>query len=169
LPFLEWLETHIERLLSREPQALGYAIRRSCENKAEVVVADEHEHGERALLNIGHTFGHAIETGMGYGEWLHGEAVAAGTMMAAELSCQLGWISVPDVVRIEALFKRAGLPVFGPVMDADRYLELMLHDKKVQDGKMRLVLFRKIAQAVVSDIATPVQIAKAIGARSIHA
>ena len=169
LPFLEWLETHIERLLAREPQALEYAIRRSCENKAEVVVADEHENGERALLNIGHTFGHAIETGMGYGEWLHGEAVAAGTMMAAELSYLLGWIGVSDVLRIEALFKRAGLPVFGPAMGSDRYIELMQHDKKVQGGKLRLVLFRKIAQAVVSDIATPLEIAGAIGARSTHA
>ena len=169
LPFLEWLETHIERLLGREPQALEYAIRRSCENKAEVVVADEHENGERALLNIGHTFGHAIEAGMGYGEWLHGEAVAAGTMMAAELSRQLGWISANDVARVEALFARAGLPVLGPAMAADRYLELMLHDKKVQGGKMRLVLFKEIAGAVVSDIATPIEIARAIEARSIHA
>lgn len=169
LPFLEWLETHIECLFSREPQALEYAIRRSCENKAEVVVADEHENGERALLNIGHTFGHAIETGMGYGEWLHGEAVAAGTMMAAELSRQLGWISTNDVARVEALFLRAGLPVRGPDMAADRYLDLMQHDKKVQGGKMRLVLFKEIGAAVVSDIATPPQIAGAIEARSINA
>lgn len=169
LPFLEWLETHIERVLGREPQALEYAIRRSCENKAEVVVADEHENGERALLNIGHTFGHAIETGMGYGEWLHGEAVAAGTMMAAELSRQLGWISAKDVARVEALFKRAGLPVVGPDMSADRYLELMRHDKKVQGGKMRLVLFKEIAGAVVSDVATPKEVTRAIEARSIHA
>jgi len=169
LPFLEWLETHIERLLGREPQLLEYAIRRSCENKAEVVVADEHENGERALLNIGHTFGHAIETGMGYGEWLHGEAVAVGTMMAAELSRQLGWISANDVERVEAIFTRVGLPVVGPRMAADRYLELMQHDKKVQGGKMRLVLLKEIAGAVVSDIATPLEITRAIEARSIHA
>ena len=169
LPFLEWLEANIERLLVRDPQALAYAIRRSCENKAEVVVADEHENGERALLNVGHTFGHAIETGMGYGEWLHGEAVAAGVMMAAELSCRLGWLGESDVARIEALFKRAGLPVYGPALGADRYLELMQHDKKVQGGKLRLVLFRRIAQAVVSDAAVPSEIAKAIEARSRHA
>ena len=169
LPFLEWLEANIERLLVRDPQALAYAIRRSCENKAEVVVADEHENGERALLNVGHTFGHAIETGMGYGEWLHGEAVAAGVMMAAELSCRLGWLGESDVARIEALFKRAGLPVYGPALGADRYLELMQHDKKVQGGKLRLVLFRRIAQAVVSDAAVPSEIAKAIEARSLHA
>ena len=169
LPFFEWLEANIERLLVRDPQALAYAIRRSCENKAEVVVADEHENGERALLNVGHTFGHAIETGMGYGEWLHGEAVAAGIMMAAELSCRLGWLTESDVARIEALFKRAGLPVYGPALGADRYLELMQHDKKVQGGKLRLVLFRRIAQAVVSDAAVPSEIAKAIEARSRHA
>ena len=169
LPFLEWLEANIERLLVRDPQALAYAIRRSCENKAEVVVADEHENGERALLNVGHTFGHAIETGMGYGEWLHGEAVAAGIMMAAELSCRLGWLTESDVARIEALFKRAGLPVYGPALGADRYLELMQHDKKVQGGKLRLVMFRRIAQAVVSDAAVPSEIAKAIEARSLHA
>ena len=169
LPFLEWLEANIERLLVRDPQALAYAIRRSCENKAEVVVADEHENGERALLNVGHTFGHAIETGMGYGEWLHGEAVAAGVMMAAELSCRLGWLGESDVARIEALFKRAGLPVYGPALGADRYLELMQHDKKVQGGKLRLVLFRRIAQAVVSDAAVPSEIAKAIEARSLDA
>ena len=168
LPFLEWLEANLDRVLAREPQALEYAICRSCQNKAEVVVADEHENGERALLNIGHTFGHAIETGMGYGEWLHGEAVAAGTMMAAELSRLLGWISAADVTRVEALFVRAGLPVFGPAMEVDRYLELMLHDKKVQNGKLRLVLFRAIGQAVVSDCAEAELIAAAILARSPH-
>ena len=168
LAFLEWLETNIERLLAREPHALEYAIRRSCENKAEVVVADEHENGERALLNLGHSFGHAIEAGMGYGKWLHGEAVAAGTMMAAELSRQLGWISASDVARMETLFARAGLPGFGPNMEAGRYLELMQHDKKVQGGKMRLVLFKEIACAVVSDLATPAQITRSIEARSIH-
>lgn len=169
LPFLEWLEANLPRLLARDPLALEYAICRSCENKAEVVVADEHENGERALLNIGHTFGHAIETGMGYGEWLHGEAVAAGTMMAAELSRRLGWISAADVERVDQLFRRVGLPVSGPAMDVDRYLELMQHDKKVQGGKLRLVLFKQIGQAVVSDCAAPAEIAAAIAARSSHA
>ena len=169
LPFLEWLELHLERLLAREPKALEYAICRSCMNKAEIVVADEHENGERALLNLGHTFGHAIETGMGYGEWLHGEAVAAGTMMAADLSCRLGWIDVVDVARVERLLVRAGLPVLGPAMGAERYLELMQHDKKVQDGKMRLVLFKQIGKAMVSDTALQKEIAQAIAARSAHA
>ena len=168
LPFLEWLERDIERLLCRDHAALCYAIHRSCANKAEVVVADENEHGERALLNLGHTFGHAIETGMGYGEWLHGEAVAVGTLMAAELSCQQGWLAREDVQRIELLFHRAGLPVKGPVMDAERYLELMLHDKKVQDGKIRLILLKSVGQAVVCDTVAIGEIIKAISARSQH-
>ncbi|MBL8415113.1 MAG: 3-dehydroquinate synthase [Propionivibrio sp.] len=168
LPFLEWLELHLERLLAREPEALEYAICRSCLNKAEIVVADEHENGERALLNLGHTFGHAIETGMGYGEWLHGEAVAAGTMMAAELSCRLGWIGVADVARVERLLVRAGLPVIGPAMGAESYLELMQHDKKVQDGKMRFVLLKQIGKAMVSDAASQKEITQAIAARSGH-
>ncbi len=169
LPFLEWLEMHLERLLVREPKALEYAICRSCMNKAEIVNADEHENGERALLNLGHTFGHAIETGMGYGEWLHGEAVAAGTMMAAELSCRLGWIGVADVVRVESLLVRAGLPVLGPAMGAESYLELMQHDKKVKDGKMRFVLLERIGKALVSDAASQAEISQAIVARSAHA
>ena len=168
LPFLEWLEANLPRLLARDAQALAYAIRRSCENKAEVVVADEHENGERALLNLGHTFGHAIETGMGYGEWLHGEAVAAGTMMAAQLSCALGWIGTAEVERVENLFTQAGLPVYGPPLAVDRYLELMMHDKKVQGGKLRLVLLKALGQAVVSDVAGGAEIARAIADRSGH-
>ncbi|WP_374681580.1 3-dehydroquinate synthase [Accumulibacter sp.] len=169
LPFFEWLEKHLERLLLREPAALAEAISRSCRNKAEVVVADEHESGERALLNLGHTFGHAIETGMGYGECLHGEAVAAGTMIAAQLSLQLGWIASSEIDRIERLFRRAGLPVSGPALDVERYLELMQHDKKVRDGKLRFVLLQGIGQAVVSDAAAQEEVRTAILARSPHA
>lgn len=169
LPFLEWLEANLESLLSREPVALAEAICRSCRNKAEVVVADEREAGERALLNLGHTFGHAIETGVGYGEWLHGEAIAAGSMMAAELSSLLGWIDRHDLLRVERLFQRAGLPVCGPALNVERYLELMQHDKKVQDGKLRLVLLKKLGQAVLSDAAPLAEIRRAIGARSAHA
>ena len=169
LPFLEWLEINVERMLARDPDALAYAIHRSCLNKAELVVADEHENGERALLNLGHTFGHAIETGMGYGEWLHGEAIAVGTMMAAELSCLLGWIGSADVIRIEALLLRVGLPVVGPALAVESYLELMQHDKKVQDGKLRLILFKQIGQAVVSNKASHRQIEAAVVARSPHA
>ncbi|MFZ2852891.1 MAG: 3-dehydroquinate synthase [Rhodocyclaceae bacterium] len=168
LPFLEWIEANLEPILARDPAALAYAVHRSCRNKAEVVVADEHENGERALLNLGHTFGHAIETGMGYGEWLHGEAVAVGTMMAAELSRTLGWIGRADVARIESLLVRAGLPVFGPGLAVERYVELMQHDKKVLDGKLRLVLLKQLGQAVVSDCASSGDIARAIAARSPH-
>ncbi len=163
--FFDWLEINLDKLLARDQGALVYAVRRSCANKAEVVAADERESGERALLNLGHTFGHAIETGMGYGEWLHGEAVAAGTLIAAELSCRLGWIDAATVARIERIFVRAGLPVTGPALGAARYLELMSHDKKVQDGKLRLVLLQGIGKAVVSEAATDAEIAEAIEVR----
>jgi len=163
--FFVWLESNIGKLLDRDKTALAYAVHRSCANKAEVVAADERESGERALLNLGHTFGHAIETGLGYGEWLHGEAVAAGTLIAAELSYRLGWLSAETVRRIEKLFILAGLPVHGPVLGATRYLELMSHDKKVQDGKLRLVLLKEIGKAVMSDEAGEALIRAAIDAR----
>ena len=168
LPFLEWLEANLERLRQRDPEALAHAIHRSCANKAEIVAADEREAGERALLNLGHTFGHAIETGMGYGEWLHGEAVAAGTMMAAELSAALGWLTQLDIARIERLFVRAGLPVKGPAMAVERYLDLMRHDKKVEGGQLRLVLMQSIGVAQISSAASEAQIAEAIEARLQH-
>jgi 3-dehydroquinate synthase len=163
--FFVWLEANIEKLLARDQEALAYAIHRSCANKAEVVAADERETGDRALLNLGHTFGHAIETGLGYGEWLHGEAVAAGTLIASELSRRLGWLADDSVMRIEKLFVRAGLPVNGAPLGAARYLELMRHDKKVQDGKLRLVLLKGIGSAVVSDVAAEAMIVAAIEAR----
>ena len=161
----EWLEANIERLLARDPEALAFAVERSCANKAEVVAADETEQGERALLNLGHTFGHAIETGMGYGNWLHGEAVAAGTMMAAELSRRLGWLDAAAVARIEALHLRAGLPVFGPPLPVERYLGLMASDKKVEAGRLRLILLRAIGKAVIHGDAAQDRIAAAIEAR----
>ncbi|TAH44426.1 MAG: 3-dehydroquinate synthase [Betaproteobacteria bacterium] len=163
--FFVWLEANLERLMAREPEALADAIERSCRNKAEVVAADETEQGERALLNLGHTFGHAIETGMGYGEWLHGEAVAAGTMMAAELSCRLGWLGRADVERIAALFQRARLPVWGPELGVGRYLELMSHDKKVEAGRLRLVLLKSIGRAVMHADAPLADIEAVIAAR----
>ncbi|MDD3675630.1 3-dehydroquinate synthase [Thauera propionica] len=163
--FLGWLEGNLERLVAREPDALAHAIERSCRNKAEVVAADETEQGERALLNLGHTFGHAIETGLGYGEWLHGEAVAAGTMMAVELSRRLGWLSEVDVARVAALFERAGLPVYGPKLGVERYLDLMAHDKKVEAGRLRLILLRSLGQGVIHADASPAEISKAIEAR----
>jgi len=160
--FLVWLESNLERLLARDKESLIYAVHRSCANKAEVVAADERESGERALLNLGHTFGHAIETGMGYGAWLHGEAVAAGTMIASELSRLLGWLTADDVERVRRIFSRAGLPVVAPRLGVARYLELMRHDKKVQDGRLRLVLLRSVGQAVLSDVAREDQIGEAI-------
>jgi len=163
--FFVWLENHLDALLARDKEALAHAVARSCANKAEVVAADERETGERALLNLGHTFGHAIETGLGYGAWLHGEAVAAGTLIAAELSARLGWLTADDVGRIERIFVRAGLPVHGPKLGAARYLELMRHDKKVQDGKLRLVLLERIGRAVVADTVSEADIAAAIEAR----
>lgn len=166
LPLLEWLEVNIERLLARDPEALAYAIHQSCANKAAIVAADEREEGERALLNLGHTFGHAIETGLGYGEWLHGEAVAAGTMMAAELSAGMGFIDAADVERVEALLVRARLPIMGPALSSECYLDLMRHDKKVESGRLRLVLLEKIGRAFVSGDATDTQISAAITARS---
>lgn len=161
--FFDWLDANMERLVARDPDALTFAIERSCRNKAQVVAADETEQGERALLNLGHTFGHAIETGLGYGVWLHGEAIAAGTMMAADLSRRLGWIRDSDVARIRAVFERAGLPVIGPSLGAARYLELMRHDKKVADGRLRLILLERIGAAVVSDVAGEAQIGESIG------
>jgi 3-dehydroquinate synthase len=154
--FFRWLEQHAEGLMQRDKTLLAQAVYQSCAHKAEVVARDEREAGERALLNLGHTFGHAIETGMGYGSWLHGEAVAAGTVMAALLSESLGWLDQPAVQRIKALFERVGLPVAGPWLEstpiatAERYLDLMRHDKKVSAGVMRLVLLKAIGQAVVS-------------------
>jgi len=151
LPFLEWLEANMDRLMARDGEALAYAIERSCANKAEVVAADEFEtakEGGRALLNLGHTFGHAIETGMGYGVWLHGEAVAAGTVMAAELSRRLGWLTDSDAERVVRLLERAKLPIRGPRLGAERYLEFMSHDKKVMAGRLRLVLMKRVGEAV---------------------
>ena len=150
LSFLEWLESNMEKLLSRDKAALQYAITRSCENKAEVVGADERESGERALLNLGHTFGHAIENGMGYGVWLHGEGVAAGTVMAADLSQRLGWITAQEVKRVRALFERAGLPTVAPKLSTEKYLQLMGLDKKVADGKIRFVLLKSLGNAVMT-------------------
>ena len=150
LPFLEWLEANMDALMARDTGALTYAIRRSCENKAEVVAADEKEAGQRALLNLGHTFGHAIEAGMGYGHWLHGEGVSAGTMLAADLSRRLGNIRQADVDRVAALFQRARLPVLAPNLGEAAYMDYMGVDKKVEGGKIRFVLFKRLGEAYVA-------------------
>ncbi|MBG6246071.1 3-dehydroquinate synthase [Candidatus Symbiopectobacterium sp. 'North America'] len=139
--FFVWLENNLDAVRALEHAALSYCIRRCCELKAEVVAADERESGVRALLNLGHTYGHAIEAEMGYGNWLHGEAVAAGMMMAAQAARRLGQFSVSDIDRIRALLERAGLPIQGPdVMSPESYLPHMMRDKKVQAGELRLVL-----------------------------
>ncbi|RUQ40393.1 MAG: 3-dehydroquinate synthase [Candidatus Competibacteraceae bacterium] len=150
-PFLEWLEANLDALLIRDAAALSEAIERSCRNKAEIVAADERETGERALLNLGHTFGHAIETGVGYGQWLHGEAVAAGTVLAADLSARLGWLNRTQVERVRTLLARAHLPLDPPLrLTTDDFLRLMAVDKKVQDGRLRLILLRELGQGVIA-------------------
>ncbi|MFP5382730.1 MAG: 3-dehydroquinate synthase [Gammaproteobacteria bacterium] len=154
-PFFDWLEANVDALCSRNIDALTEAIERSCRNKAEIVAADEREEGVRATLNLGHTFGHAIETGAGYGAWLHGEAVAAGMVMAMDLSVRLGWLPDGERQRAEALLVRAGLPVRPPEMDADTFLSHMQVDKKNVSGKIRLVLLKGIGQAVVTDDFSP--------------
>jgi 3-dehydroquinate synthase len=148
--FFDWCEANITRLMQLDEAPLTEAIYRSCQNKADVVARDEHEQGERALLNLGHTFGHAIENAMGYGVWLHGEAVAAGTMMAADLSQRLNWLSEAEVNRILAIFKAANLPTTPPSLGVEKYRNLMQLDKKVADGKIRLVLQQGIGQAIIT-------------------
>ena len=150
-PFLGWLEEHMDGLRSLDQSALTEAIRRSCEAKARVVGADEREAGIRATLNLGHTFGHAIETHQGYGVWLHGEAVSAGTVMAMEMSRQLGWITAAERDRVVRLLSRAGLPVVPPAnMAAEDFLRHMAVDKKVLDGQLRLVLLKRLGEATVT-------------------
>lgn len=148
--FFDWLETNIDALMAQDEAAITYAIYRSCQNKAEVVARDEHEAGERALLNLGHTFGHAIENAMGYGVWLHGEAVAAGTMLAADLSQRMGWLTQAEVKRIYELLSKAQLPLDAPKLGVEKYLELMQLDKKVADGKIRLILQQGIGKSVIT-------------------
>jgi len=148
--FFDWLEMHIDQLMALDESSITEAIYRSCQNKADVVARDEHETGERALLNLGHTFGHAIENAMGYGVWLHGEAVAAGTMMAADLSARMGWLKPEDVKRINALLTAANLPLEAPKLGVEKYLDLMQLDKKVADGKIRLVLQQGIGKSVIT-------------------
>jgi len=150
-PFFDWLEAHMAAINAREPERLVEVIRRSCANKAEVVAADEREAGQRALLNLGHTYGHALEAELGYGRWLHGEAVAAGMCMAADTACRLGWLNDSQCARIERVIAAAGLPVAPPPeLEASRIRALMARDKKVEAGTLRLVLMRDIGHAVVT-------------------
>ncbi len=148
LSFFEWLEDNIPLLLARDDDALSFAIERSCQNKADVVAEDEFESGLRATLNLGHTFAHAIETGMGYGSYLHGEAVAIGTCFAADLSHRMGYLSAEDLIRISTVFRAAALPVSPPEgMATSRYIDLMSVDKKNVDGKIRVILLEALGKA----------------------
>ena len=166
--FFTWLEQNMAALKHRNKQALAYAIERSCSIKAEIVAADERESGQRALLNLGHTFGHAIETGTGYGNWLHGEAVAAGMLMAADLSARHGWLSADAVQRTKDLLSRAGLPTRPPAeINPDTFMQLMAIDKKVVDGGLRLVLLKEIGNALVTgDFRQDLLVATLAGATS---
>lgn len=153
--FFSWLENNAQKILARDAQALTYAIKRSCEIKAEVVGIDEREQGLRAILNLGHTFGHAIENALGYGAWLHGEAVAAGMVMAADMSRRLGWLSKADYQRTVNLLEANGLPVNAPRIGTAKALELMSMDKKVLSGQLRLILLKNIGEAVITSSYPP--------------
>ena len=147
LPFFEWLEANIEKVMAREQAAVIHAIYESCRNKAEVVAQDERENGIREILNLGHTFGHAIETATGYGTWLHGEAVAMGTILAADLSSRHGQLLAANIERIQSLFNRTKLPIFACNLGTENFLALMKHDKKVADGNIKFILIDKIGSA----------------------
>ncbi len=150
--FFSWLESNLRKLLDRDAVAVAHAVRRSCENKVKVVADDEKETGRRAILNLGHTFGHAIESGLGYGKWLHGEAVAAGMVQAADLSRRQGWLAPADYERIQTILARANLPTQGPSeLEPARLLELMAVDKKVKNKQLRLALLKAIGDCIVTD------------------
>lgn len=166
--FFGWLEDNVERLMARQPEALAHAIERSCRIKADIVALDEREAGLRALLNYGHTFGHAIEAGLNFGVWLHGEAVAAGMVIGACLSQRMGLIARHDVARIIDLLKRARLPVVAPDFGVDRYLELMGHDKKVESGRIRFVLLKRIGEALVTNDVPSAALDEVLGKQPIH-
>lgn len=150
--FFRWIEANIGKLLARDAAALAHAIKRSCEIKADVVRQDEREGGLRAILNFGHTFGHAIEAGLGFGTWLHGEAVGCGMVMAAELSQRLGYIDGPTKARITALVKAAGLPTVAPDLGMDRWIELMQVDKKNEAGQIKFILLKPLGAAVITTV-----------------
>lgn len=160
MPFFTWLETHLDAVMDKDEASLIEMIARSCQNKADIVMLDEKEKGMRALLNLGHTFAHAIEAGVGYGKWLHGEAVAAGLVMAAVTSQNLGYLSQAEVARITALLAHANLPIRGPALGVEKYLTLMAKDKKVRNGCNRFVLLKALGEAFIDELS--VDILKAI-------
>ena len=164
--FFEYLEANLSGLLEQQEAVLERTIRRCCEIKAEIVAEDEREHGKRALLNLGHTFGHAIETALGYGVWLHGEAVAAGMVLAAQLSARLGWLDDADVARIASLLESAGLPTRSPDVEPERLRAIMGMDKKVLRGSLRLILLRSLGRATISGDYSEEALAEVLGAPS---
>lgn len=169
-PFYRWLQQQMPKLLAREEAALAEAIERSCMNKAQVVSADEREGGIRAILNLGHTFGHAIETSQGYGQWLHGEAIAVGMLLAAELSARRGWICPTEVTELRELLLAIHLPVTAPGnMTSGQFLELMGRDKKVVDGRLRLVLLEQIGKACIVDDASEAELVDLLGSSDARA
>ena len=162
-PFYRWLQEQMPKLLAREEAALAEAIERSCANKAQVVAADEREGGLRAILNLGHTFGHAIETHQGYGQWLHGEAVAVGMLLAVELSAHRGLVPAAEVTALRELLLAAGLPVQPPDMSPEIFIELMGRDKKVVDGRLRLILLAALGEACIVDDVAPDELQALLG------
>ncbi len=152
LEFLVWLEQNIDGLMARDTELIAYAVERCCQNKARIVAADEKEMGQRALLNLGHTFGHAIEAGLGYGAWLHGEAVAAGMVLATYASRAMGHLTDADVARVISLLERAALPVVSPALGHDRYKALMAQDKKVDAGRIKFILLRALGDAYIGEL-----------------
>ncbi len=150
--FFDWVDERLDRLLERSPEDMAYAVQRACEIKALVISLDERESGQRAILNFGHTFGHAIEAGLGYGTWLHGEAVGCGMVIASELSALLGLVPATLVTRMRQICRRAGLPVVAPAWGVERYLELMSVDKKAEAGQIRFVLIEQIGRAVIRPV-----------------
>jgi 3-dehydroquinate synthase len=150
--FFGWIETNIAKLVAKDADALAYAIQRSCEIKADVVRQDEREGGLRAILNFGHTFGHAIEAGLGYGKWLHGEAVGCGMVMAADLSCRLGYLDQAEKQRVVALVQAAGLPTIAPDLGIERWLELMQVDKKNEGGQIKFILLKPLGTPIITTV-----------------
>ncbi|WP_436108124.1 bifunctional shikimate kinase/3-dehydroquinate synthase AroKB [Massilia sp. LjRoot122] len=165
--YFDWIEANIDKLVAREPEAMAYAIARSCEIKAEVVRKDEREGGLRAVLNFGHTFGHAIEAGLGFGTWLHGEAVGCGMVMAADLSARLGLIDAATVKRVRKLVQAAGLPVVAPNLGAERWIELMAVDKKNEGGEIKFILLKPLGSPSITTV--PPEVLKATLAACVTA
>ncbi|HSY26903.1 MAG TPA: 3-dehydroquinate synthase, partial [Burkholderiaceae bacterium] len=151
--FFTWIEANMAKLVAKDPQAIAYAIQRSCEIKADVARQDEREGGLRAILNFGHTFAHAIESGLGYGVWLHGEAVGCGMVMAADLSHRLGYIDAATRQRVRAVVQAAGLPVVGPDLGEERWLELMQVDKKNEGGQIKFILIKPLGAPLITTVA----------------